>query len=147
MPKIQFKDKLPSSKAIIILSVGLILAVISYVYPALIVKMLNYKDLGGSLLFRSGLDGDTSYYNNIWQAVTSPYAKSLIRPWSSLISIIIFCVIAFILGGTRKNNRGSEDLMNSIFLFSPWYSWAFFGYVHRNSKRRSKAPGSICFSY
>jgi hypothetical protein len=119
-PQVLHKDKLPSIKLITILSVGLMLAGISFAYPYVVIGILKYKEVGSSLLFRSGLDGDTSYYNNIWQAVTNPCNKSLIRPWSSLIPAIVFCTSAFMLGGLRKYKKGSGELMNSIFLFSPY---------------------------
>jgi len=120
MPKALHKDKLPSRKIIIVLSIGLMLTAITLVYPKMIIRLLNYKDIGSSLLYRSGLDGDTSYYNNIWQAVTSPWSKYMIRPWSGLITTIVFCVIAFMLAGLRKYKKDTTELMNSIFLFSPY---------------------------
>lgn len=120
IPKILKKNKLSFYKMTIMIGIGLVLITISLVYPHIIAKMLKYKDAGSSLLFRSGLDGDVSYYNNIWQAFIHPYAKSLIRPWSSLIPAVVFCILAFLLGGVKRYKKGSEELKDSIFLFSPY---------------------------
>ncbi len=121
------KDKLLFRRTIMILGVGLTLAVVSLMCPYFLIKILKYKEVGSSLLFRSGLDGDMTYYDNIWQAVVSPYNKSLIRPWSGFISVMMFCTIAFIFAGLKKYKKGSVELMNSIFLFSPYlFSVVFF---------------------
>lgn len=114
------KYRLSFARNWLVFSLGAIFAVISYAYPYAVIKALRYHDVGSSFLFRSGLDGDTSYYKNIWQAVVHPYAKALIRPWSSLIPVGIFCVIAFIFGGLRKYKEGSTELMDAVFLFSPY---------------------------
>jgi hypothetical protein len=126
-PKVLNERHVSLVKILTVLSVGLALATMALIYPHVIGKLLKYRDVGSSFLFRAGLDGDTSYYNNIWQAVIRPYAKSSVRPWSGLLPAAVFCVIAFFLGGRRKQNKPPLDLMNSIFLFSPYlFSVVFF---------------------
>lgn len=108
-------------KLIRILCTGLALAMISSLYPKIAIMALGYREEASSFLFRSGLDGDTMYYDNIFQAVISPYAQHLIRPWSSLIPASLFTAIILFLD--RRKNRDDNNLgtlSNIIFLFSPY---------------------------
>lgn len=44
-----------------------------YLQPAMISKLLSFKSVNSSWLFRSGLDGDTTYFSNVLNSVASPF--------------------------------------------------------------------------
>lgn len=114
-------------KLIKILCIGFGFALVSFLYPKIVIMALGYKDSASSFLFRSGLDGDMTYYSNIYQAVVNPYAKQLIRPWSSLLPALIFTNIVFFLGRLKSQEKYLGSIDNVIFLFSPYlFTIVFF---------------------
>ena len=99
---------------------ALIVALLSNFYPVIVAKLLHYSNNSSSFLFRSGLDGDISYYKNMLQALVNPICRSFPREWSSLIPEIIFVVIAYLIGG-KKLLKADPGLWGAyLFLFFPY---------------------------
>lgn len=68
-----------------------------------------------------------SYYKNIFQAFVNPYARDLIRPWSSILPTIILAVFTYAWGGYKILKLQPTLLECCIFLFSPYlFSLVFF---------------------
>lgn len=95
-------------------------AILSFLYPIIIIKLLHYSSNSSSFLFRSGLDGDVRYYKNILQALVNPICKSFTREWSSIIPELIFLFIAYFIGGKILLKEKFELYAAYLFLFFPY---------------------------
>lgn len=98
--------------------VAVAVAVLSFVYPVVAVKITHYQSSSSSWLFRSGLDGDKRYYQNIFQAVVAPYDHPLSR--KALIPELIFLVISYLAGGRRLLKEQSHLYAEYLFIFFPY---------------------------
>lgn len=115
------KDNTNEHRMIItILLLACAVAVLTFLYPITVAKLLHYKSNSSSFLFRSGLDGDVRYYKNMLQSVTNPIAASYIRPYSSLIPELIFLVIAYVIGGKFLLQQTPKYYSDYLFLFFPY---------------------------
>lgn len=76
----------------------IILGGISYLGPVLVSKFLGFKSQNSSWLFRSGLDGDVSYYSNFFNSVFFPQFSRpyflLIVPAGLLLAQLIYSYIS-----------------------------------------------------
>lgn len=61
-----------------------------YLQPPIVSKVLGFASSNGGWMFRSGLDGNTAYFSNVFEAVVSPFYP---RPLH-IISIPIFLLLA-----------------------------------------------------
>jgi len=77
--------------------------------PYLLVK--NHR--GSSFLYRSGLDGDRTYFSNHFQAVFLPYDVDFPR-WVSVLSTVILILI---LWGVFRFKLTFESIKNSAIFF------------------------------
>ena len=68
--------------------VGLGVAAVTYSIPVWLVAARHYSNLSSPLAFRSGLDGDTTYFQDAVQAVLHPYPSSLV----DVVRLGRFCV-------------------------------------------------------
>lgn len=90
--------------------------------PVAISKLLGFNSKNSSWLFRSGLDGDTTYFSNFFNAVFFPADP---RPSYLLLAPMFVLGVQFILQYRGKINvdkfviSGSDNLFISI-LFSPY---------------------------
>lgn len=116
-------------KLIKVLGIASLIAIFSYLYPFAIAQLIGHTRGGNTLLSRSGLDGDVAYYKNIFQAIANPHpwARDLIRPWSSFVPAIIYAIVSCIWGGYAVFKKNISLWKNSIFIFSPYlFSLVFF---------------------
>lgn len=113
-------NKSKHSDFVFFLLFALAVALFSNFYPVIIAKLLHYNNNSSSFLFRSGLDGDVSYYKNMLQALVNPICRSFPREWSSLIPEIIFVVIAYLIGGNRILKADTGLWGSYLFLFFPY---------------------------
>lgn len=105
------------------LGAAVLMAFFSMLYPVMVIKVLGYTDTSSSLLFRSGLDGDTSYYTNIFQAVVFPFNAGQIRPWSALVPSLLFALVTLTIYTLIKNRSEKEaPLENLLFIFVPYFA-------------------------
>ena len=100
-----------------------IVGVIVYVIPGALIAWKDYTPKGSSLLFRSGLDGDTRYFSNMVQSVLAPCPRSccwgrsatdLLFP--AFIPLAVFGLFAF---------RGAQSAIRAghlfLFLCTPYF--------------------------
>ena len=68
-------------------AVALLVGVITYLEPRLLIAWKGYQSTGSSFLFRSGLDGDRTYFSGILQAAIAPCPVGCCyaRPLSDLL--------------------------------------------------------------
>lgn len=114
------EQRAATSKGWTALVLGVALA--SLAYPKIAAALLGYTDVASSLAFRSGLDGDTTFFTDAVQAVLAPREGD--RDWWQLVYPALLPV-AFLLAFARRAvsaNRASLVKMATILL-SPY---AFF---------------------
>lgn len=70
----------------------IVASVAIYLQPVVISKLLSFKSANSSWLFRSGLNGDTTYFSNVLNSVASPFFH---RPFYLLIIPISILLIQF----------------------------------------------------
>ncbi|MBV9079838.1 MAG: hypothetical protein JO102_01825 [Elusimicrobia bacterium] len=97
----------------------LALAAFSYFLPAAIVRLAGYKSLSSGFLFRSGLDGNTSYLSNLFQAFARPLVPAE-RMW--FFSLYILAPIA--VGGwvARLDSEAGRAYFRLAFSLSIPYA-------------------------
>ena len=78
------RDLLRQNRSVMVICLAaLVAATASYLEPRVLIRWNGYHPQESSLLFRSGLDGDTRYFSGLLQAVAAPcpigccYARSL----------------------------------------------------------------------
>ncbi len=78
------RDLLRRNKSVIVIALAAIVAgAASYLEVRAVIRWYGYQPLQSSLIFRSGLDGDTRYFSGLLQAAAAPcptlccYARSL----------------------------------------------------------------------
>lgn len=115
-----------ADKKLMTLAVGIMfIGVIAYMQPAIVSKVLGFKASNSGWLFRSGLDGDRSYFSNIWESVFSPHFPR--PPHLLLVPIALLLVqmraIAAKLG-VANSLSGSSGTTAGVF-----YSILFSQYI------------------
>lgn len=91
-----------------------------YAVPLLAVAARGYQNTSSSFLFRSGLDGDTTYFQHVAQAVFHPFASA--RTWWSLlfpgfVPLVIAAACAWSAGKGTRRHVGKE----TVFLLTPYF--------------------------
>ena len=78
------RDTLRKNQSVIVICLAAIAAgAVSFLEPRALIRWYGYHPIQSSLLFRSGLDGDTRYFSGLLQATVAPcptlccYARSL----------------------------------------------------------------------
>jgi hypothetical protein len=97
-----WRDVLERNRSLVIVcSAALIAGVVVYMEPRLLIRWKGYGSSASSFLFRSGLDGDTSYVRNILQAAVAPcpvgccYARPISELlWPAFVPLAIFGPLA-----------------------------------------------------
>jgi hypothetical protein len=99
---------------------------LTYALPVLLVKIKGYDTASSSFLFRSGLDGDTKYFQDAVQAVLHPFPQA--RTLSGVIfpayvPLLTTVAWAWRVGGLTRRRIGRQ----LIFLLAPYlFSLALF---------------------
>jgi hypothetical protein len=77
-------DLLRRNRSVMVVCLAAIVAgAVSYLEPRVLIRWYGYQSQQSSLIFRSGLDGDTRYFSGLFQAAVAPcpvgccYARSL----------------------------------------------------------------------
>jgi len=95
----------------------------SYIEPRLLIRWAGYHPKESSLIFRSGLDGDTRYFSGLFQAVVSPcpIGCCYARPLSDLLvpSLIPLAVLAPLLWRWSPS-QGASVVRATVFLITPY---------------------------
>ena len=78
------RDLLRRNRPVLVVCLAALVAgAISYVEPRVLIRWYGYRSQQSSLIFRSGLDGDTRYFSGLFQAAVAPcpvgccYARAL----------------------------------------------------------------------
>ncbi len=97
-----------------------------YLQPVVISKLLSFKSVNSSWLFRSGLDGDTTYFSNVLNSVANPFFH---RPFYLLaipIGLLLAQLVMIRFQAQKNINQGwampsigSPGLFFGV-LFSPY---------------------------
>jgi hypothetical protein len=114
----------------VVCSVALLVGVVVYLEPQFLIARKGYATSGSSFLFRSGLDGDTTYFHGILQAVIAPcpllccYA----RPLSELLFPAVLPLAIFGPLAVRHSRSSALSLGRQLlFLTTPYLiSLVFF---------------------
>jgi len=99
---------------------------LTYALPVLLVKIKGYDTASSSFLFRSGLDGDTKYFQDAVQAVLHPFPQArtlsgVIFP--AFVPLLIAVACAWRAGGVTRRRLGRQ----LVFLLAPYlFSLALF---------------------
>ncbi len=92
-------------------------ALLSLAYPKIVAALLGYTDMASGLQFRSGLDGDTTYFTHAVQAVLAPRGEE--RNWWDLVYPTFVPVVLLLL--LAKSALGSARAilgrMATVLLF------------------------------
>jgi hypothetical protein len=97
-----------------------------YALPRVLVAIRGYETTSSPFLFRSGLDGDTRYFQDVAQAVFHPFAPS--HTWWSLlfpafVPLLMTAACAWRAGGLTLRRFGRQ----SVFFVTPYvFSLALF---------------------
>lgn len=100
--------------------------VFTYALPLVLVKIKGYETVSSSFLFRSGLDGDTRYFQHAAQAVLHPFPQArtlwgVIFP--AFVPLLVSVACAWRAGALRRRRIGRQ----LIFLLAPYlFSLALF---------------------
>lgn len=94
--------------------VVILLSVVVYLQPVITAKLLGFTSSNSGWKFRSGLDGDVSYFTNVLSSVSSPYfprpAYLLALPIGLLLAQLAFMYIRSRDGGDRALLVGGTNL-------------------------------------
>jgi hypothetical protein len=103
---------------------ALALGALVYALPLLLTSVRGYDVASSSFLFRSGLDGDTRYFQNALQAVLQPFRPA--RTHTLLLAFVPFVIAlacAWRSGSASRRQFGRD----SVFLLAPYgFSLALF---------------------
>ena len=87
-PGASLRDVLARNRPLILLaSVITVAGIVIYLLPWYLIRSHGYSVIGSTLLFRSGLDGDTRYFTNMVQAVIAPCPTCC---WGRPLSALLF---------------------------------------------------------
>lgn len=97
---IYFSDGIPgNTKKVIYVraAIALIIPLVCLLTAKLVIKHYGINDTGSSFWFRSGLDGDTTYFRNLIDSVIYPI-RGRFRIYSEFLPMIGFLFVAYIWG-------------------------------------------------
>ena len=124
------RDTLRQNRSVIVICLAAIAAgAISYFEPRILIRWYGYHPLQSSLIFRSGLDGDTRYFSGLLQATVAPcptlccYARSL----SDLIvpSVVPLAVLGPLVWWWSPSQGGAVG-RGFLFLITPYVMSVIF---------------------
>lgn len=92
----------------------LIFSLVNYALPLTVSVLLGFESTNSSFLFRSGLDGDVSYFRNFFQAVFDPAYP---RPVSLFVPLGIALALVSLASFYRTDGRRLKRRLLSIGLF------------------------------
>ncbi len=104
-------------------AVALLAGVATYLEPWLLISWKGYQSQGSSFLFRSGLDGDTSYFSGILQAAVAPCPVGCCyrRPLSDLLFPAVLPLAIFgPLAHRHAQSPTFSVLRQLLFLTTPY---------------------------
>ena len=97
----------------------------AYALPRLLVALKGYTSTSSTWTYRAGLDGDTRYFQNVFQAILQPYCCEA-RTWTSLVPFIPLLVCAACVWGQTRTLR-YRLVKQLVFLLAPYlFSLALF---------------------
>jgi hypothetical protein len=87
-----------------------------YIVPASIAKIMGFELVNSSWLFRSGLDGDLSYFSNAIQAIIYPYnGRSFFMGLGISLLLLIFQLINYYVWYFYRKYTKNSNINNEIF--------------------------------
>jgi hypothetical protein len=102
----------------------------AYLVPRLLVVLKGYKDLSSGFAFRSGLDGDTSYFQSMTQAVLHPFCCGSLRVpialrpgsvWDLLFPAFVPLAFALAVGVWQRRRQRIRAATALLFLAAPYF--------------------------
>jgi hypothetical protein len=119
-----WRDVLERNRSLVIVcSAALVTGLVIYAEPRLLIRWKGYHPAASPFLFRSGLDGDTSYFSNILQAALAPCPVGCCyaRPISELL-LPAFVPLAIFgpLAARRDQTPGLSVGRLLLFLTTPY---------------------------
>lgn len=103
--------------------VALLTGVIAYMEPRWLIAWKGYEPEESSLLFRSGLDGDTSYFSSLLQAAVKPCPVNCCYPrtfsdllFPAVLPLLVFGALGWRAGGASARALGP----GLLFLATPY---------------------------
>lgn len=97
-------------------SIVFIVGLFFYVLPRLTIYILDYRSLGSSFLYRSGLDGANDYFNFTIEAFTHPFNSLLNRSSSPWPTILLVFSTLFTLKSIDSESLSYSRLIRMILL-------------------------------
>jgi hypothetical protein len=97
------------------------LAALNLAMPKLVCKLTGLVPAGSGLRFRSGLDGDTQYFADIYGAVVQPYHP---RHWPVGFYAIVVVLAALGVHTLLRKSTTSRPLVQVAFLAIPYATMA-----------------------
>jgi hypothetical protein len=104
----------------VLVKLGLIItgaSVVCYVAPLLLAKLGGMSTIASSWLFRSGLDGDTTYFLNPLQAILTPVWSRPLVLIAAPFMVLAIQELAIWKTGARSESKGARDLPNGVLLY------------------------------
>jgi hypothetical protein len=124
------RDTLRQNRSVIVICLAAIVAgAVSYLEPRALIRWYGYHPIQSSLIFRSGLDGDTRYFSGLLQAAVAPcptlccYARSL----SDLLvpSVVPLAVLGPLVWWWSPS-QGRSVGRTTLFLITPYLMSVIF---------------------
>ena len=110
-----------------ILLVATIVGVIVQALPNVLVAWNGITAVGSSLMFRSGLDGDTTYVTSMWQAVWAPTVREAYRsPDTLFLPSFVPLAIAVPWMWRTRDPEGARLRHLSLFMITPYLTSLIF---------------------
>ena len=106
--------------------VAITINVVAYALPRVLAGLSGYTSGASDFMFRSGLDGDTRYFQNAGQAVLQPFNAWSRTAWGMTVPFVPLLMAAW--WGPWRGRTGRRRLLAPlVFLTAPyWFSVAVF---------------------
>lgn len=112
-------------QAIKIAMLTILVGALVFLQPVIISKLLGFKASNSSWLFRSGLDGDRTYFSNIWRSIFYPYFPR--PPYLLLVPIALLSIQ--ILTIARKSSPPTWSLPSLDWNANAFFPLLFSQYI------------------
>ena len=119
------RDGSANNKLITLSVITILVGAIVYLQPVIVSKLLGFDASNSSWLFRSGLDGDRTYFSNVWGAIFSPHFP---RP-PHLLLVPITLLLTQMLSIAKKPGLAYPLSNSSAWNASLFYSVLFSQYI------------------